>query len=626
MQELEAALEDTRRRLQEERQLKENYEDLLAALREEIQQHRDERDNLRDEVVPQLRNRLDGLESEAAEFQKLTYDNTRMQQELQSLKNENSHLINMNRLQSEAQRSPRFGSIVEETSSPTTPTIRTGLSRSASLARGTATAEGLARSGSLSGSNPISKERESRESLAERVKEIEMQRDALHGALRSLLDRQKYQSNEHEKRVKALEQERDRALESHSPRRRGYEKEVTSLRFEINQLRRRADEALEHKWQSEKGLGGLKKDLDRAEQETSSLRTLLQENDIIIPEKSENPVQEPMPSMQATSRSLEKAHKELQAAQALTISRLRELRGDLPSGSDDAKTEETMDLLLKSMSDAEAERDFAQKQAETYRAEAESLQVVTSFHEGENTSLTEQLRASAKRIDKLSAQVRSQLESNSDLRSRLAETVGRGERDQKASTVRINNMQGRLKSLEDRLMAAQQHSEESVQMHEDELLGIRNSNNAHLQRLKGGLRSPSSSLHPVSNSRHSPRSPRSPLFYGARSPRLDKTSSGVGMKMNEALRTEYLERRVIELEKALSEADGEMQEVVQRMNMAQIEVMELQSAKYVHAFSIVVIRHATRDLLILSDVGTMRCDRPESCKHRLWPRVRMSAA
>jgi len=64
-----------------------------------------------------------------------------------------------------------------------------------------------------------------------------------------------------------------------------------------------------------------------------------------------------------------------------------------------------------------------------------------------------------------------------------------------------------------------------------------------------------------------------------KSPRLDKTTSGVGMSMNEAVRTEFLEKRVEELERALREADGEMEEVVQRMNKAQIEVVELQSAR-----------------------------------------------
>ena len=573
IRELELALEDNRRRLQEERQQKENYEDLLTALRGDIEHHRNERDNLRDEVIPQLRARVEGLEAESTEFQQLTYEHTKLQQELQALRIENTQL-----------RSPRFKTIAEEDVPVHTP--RTGLSRSASLARGSASAKSLARSGSLTRSNSLTKDRESRESLVDRVKEIELQRDALHQALKSLLDRQKYQNREHEKRVKALEIERDRALEAHSPRRRGYEKEVKGLRYEIDQLRRRADEALEQKWQCEKGLGGLKKDLDRAEQETGSLRTLLQENDILIPELPEKS-SVVRANTHATSASLEKAYKELQATQALSISRLRELKGLTPSDGDDATTTHTMDMLIKTMSDAEAERDLAQKQAETYRAQATSLQDAKEFHEGENAHLAEQLRASADRVDALASQVRCQLEANNGLRIRLAEAVGRGEREQKASAARINNMQGKLKALEDRLMVAQQHSEDAVQMHEDEVRELRESTNMQLQRLKGAtVRSPTSSLFPTPNmgSKMSPRSPRSPMILGVKSPRLGKTSSGVAMTMNEALRTEFLEKRVAELEKALKEADKEMQEVVQRMNMAQIEVMELQSARYVPFF------------------------------------------
>ena len=559
----------------EERRQKENYEDLLKALRVEEARHRNERDNLRDEVVPQLRARVEGLEAEAAEFQKLTYENARMQQELQSLRSMNAF-----------SPSSRIGMIAEEgsSSSPTTPVPKSaGLARSASLARGTPSATGLARSGSLSRSNSVSKDRESRESLADRVKEIEMQRDALHRALKSLLERQKYQGLEHEKRVRALEQERDRALESHSPRRRGYEKEVKDLRYEINDLRRRADEALEQKWQCEKGLGGLKKDLDRAEQETGSLRALLHENDILIPDlPTKSSPTDIHIDTHATSASLERAYKELQETQALSISRLRELKGLTPSSTDDAKTSETMDMLLKTMSNAEAERDLAQKQAATYRAQAASLQDTTAFHETENAGLAAQLRASADRVTALSSQVRFQLESNGVLRTRLAEAVGRGEREQKASATRINNMQGKLKALEDRLMAAQQHSEEAVLLHEDEVKGLRDNTNPQLQRLRSGP-SPRASLLPVSSNmgvRMSPRSPRSPMFFqGAKSPRLGKTSSGVGMSMNEALRTEFLERRVLELEGALAEADKEIREVVQRMNRAQIEVGELQSAR-----------------------------------------------
>lgn len=57
------------------------------------------------------------------------------------------------------------------------------------------------------------------------------------------------------------------------------------------------------------------------------------------------------------------------------------------------------------------------------------------------------------------------------------------------------------------------------------------------------------------------------------------TTSGPAMTMAEATKTELLEKRVEELEKALRDADREMEEVVGRMNIAQIEVAELQFEK-----------------------------------------------
>lgn len=135
-------------------------------------------------------------------------------------------------------------------------------------------------------------------------------------------------------------------------------------------------------------------------------------------------------------------------------------------------------------------------------------------------------------------------------------------------------MQGKLKSLEDKLMNAQQHSEEAFAQHEDEVREIRESHNMQLQRLKNGLRQPPA----VTSRETSPLTPSAAMF-GSRSPRLDKTTSGIGMGLDEALRTDFLEKRVQELERALGEADQEMEEVVGRMNQAQIEVMELQSAR-----------------------------------------------
>ncbi|MCJ1446547.1 MAG: hypothetical protein MMC23_007052 [Stictis urceolatum] len=536
--ELESALEDNRRRLSEERKHKENFEDLISALQNDLVQHKNERDNLRDEVVPALRARVEGLEAESSEYQKLVYENTRMQQELSGLKS-----------------SRAFGSIAEEDGAPQNKKM--GLTRSSSMMRG---------SNSLSRSNSVSnKPQESRESLADRVKDIESQRDALHRALKSLLERQKFQTREHEKRVKALEQERDQALEASSPRRRGYEKEVGDLRYEINELRKRADDALEQKWQCEKGLGGLKKDLDRAEQETSSLRSLLVENDILVPDLSNMPAGDGSNSTLATSATLEKAYKELREAQAQSITRLQQLKGITPSAADDAKTVETLNILLQSMSNAEAERDYAQKQAESFRAQAETLQDVSSYQEDENAGLANQLQASAGRIDVLSSQVRQQLTQNSELRERLAIAIGTGEREQKVSTTRINQLQDKLRELEDKLMTAQQQSEDSIQAHEDDVLLMRQSSNTKLQR----LRTPGSGN----------RTPNSPLSPMIRSPRINRTTTGDGVSMSEALRTESLEKKVRELESALREADLEMGEVVQRMNRAQIDVMELQNAR-----------------------------------------------
>jgi len=275
LRDLEATCEDLRRRLAEERQVKENFEDLLTALKGELQSSHNERDNLRDEIVPQLRARVEGLEAQAAHHEKLTYEQSKMQQELKTLKQENITLINAQRQQADMQQQvKKFDSIAEE-AAPFKSRAATGITRSNSVA------QSRSRPGSLSRSSSV-KVGESREALAERVKDIEQQRDALHRALKSLLERQEYQNRENQKKLRQLEMERDRAL-SNSPKRIGYDKEVANLRNEINILRRRAEEAIEQKWQCEKGLSGLKMDLDRAEQEIGSLRSLLKETDILIP-------------------------------------------------------------------------------------------------------------------------------------------------------------------------------------------------------------------------------------------------------------------------------------------------------------------------------------------------------
>lgn len=521
VKELEAALEDLKRRLMEERRLKENLEDLLTALRVDLEQYRNERDNLRDVVVPKLKTQLQGLEANASTSQQGNYDFARMQKEIQALKQENASLVSARKLQ---QDMPRFNSIAEEGEPEprrrTSITQRTGtsLSRSNSVAqispRSPSYVGGVTRSGSLSRSNSVSGRNTSdlRESLVDRVKDVELQRDTLHSALKLLLLRQEHKERGHTKRARLLEAERDKALLASSTRKSGYENEVRGLRGEINYLLQRADDALHQKFQTEKGLGGLKMDLDRNKQETSSLRSLLQKRDSTVPEQM--------------SSSLQQAYNQLQ-------------------------------------------QDRKQVESWNPKDTARSLE--------EERKLADQLQQSAKRSESLSLQVRQQLDTNVSLRDRLAAAVTRGERNQYASAERINGLQSRLRKLEDTVTLAQAQSETAVMKHEEEIRVLTASHNAQLLRMKAGLRTPT----PLSPTKL-PRSPLTPMFAnGGRSPRLDRTSSGPGIALSQVLKTEHLETKVTELEIALNEADKEMQTVVQRMNFAQIEVADLQTERYV---------------------------------------------
>lgn len=459
----------------------------------EFEQLRNERDHLRDEVIPQI-------------YGGTYQPPTALLGEIEALKIENASLAQL--------QGSRFASIAEENDgSPT----GLGLSRSNSTARmhskPNGGAMGLSRSSSLSRPNSVSGK--DRDTTREAMDDVEMQRDALHQTLRNLLTRQAHQAREYEKNVRLMELQLARAQEAGSPRKLGYERDVRNLREEVNHLRARAEDALEQKWQCEKGLAGLKMDLDRAEQETASLRELLQEHDVSMSENSGAAAEgrDGFAEVLATSSSLESAYQQLQAdrehAEASVAQSPVEQRGDLT--------------------------------------------------------------ASLSRAEALTTTVQQQLQSNSTLRLRLAEAIGKGEKEQQLSATRINDLQSQLKSLEDMLMAAQQLSEEEMGKHEDEIRQLQENHNDQLQRMKNGARSPTAL---------SPRPAQSP-FFGPRSPRLDKTTSGDGVPLNEVVQAETLGKRVRELERLLRNADLDMEEVVGRMNRAQIDVAELQSDRYV---------------------------------------------
>ncbi|KAK7528579.1 uncharacterized protein IWZ02DRAFT_504517 [Phyllosticta citriasiana] len=685
VRELEMTIEDYKRRLTDERQAKDSFQEILEALQSELRQDRDEKDNLKDEIIPQLQVKITNLENGAARLQELTRENSRLQaelesfqtdilpdlrgrldklreteeenaqlrgdvenarnqgdeglaerieklqdengrlrrnintlqndaniqevmqlnaaqlqalgeensklqQELSTLRNENTTLVNARRMEMELkQQSNRFNTIAEESDGDAVQSPIIGLSRSNSLARNSVTTLKRGSMASLSRSNSVKDKNDAPRDVRDRIKDVEEQRDALHRSLKNLLARYDMEKKAHDKRIKLLEMERDRALKVSGPRRTAFHDEVTNLRQEINTLRRRADDAMEQKWQVEKNLGGLRMDLARAELETSSLRDLLGEKDIFVQERRPSASSVGSEDSSHTAQaaiSLDKAYKELQTMHALSLRRIQNLESDQPA---DEEAETVLTLLKQSISAAEADRDAAIAAADSYRATSSSAVGVEAANEE-----TGALLATATALDSLAQQVSTQLTQNKALRERLAAAIGRGEQEQRASAARITALQARLRAAEDALVAAQNHAEDALGPFEDELREMTDAQSASLKRMQNaqGLAPSKNKSHAAAvaaavaaaageSSSDAGNHLRSPAVFGTpgRSPRLDVTTSGLGISMAQVTKTGSLEHNVSELEKALRGAEAEMEEVLGRTNRAQVEVAELQGER-----------------------------------------------
>lgn len=570
-------MDDAKRKLAEEKQARENFEQLVTAIKMELEEHREERDRLRDDVVPKLRQRVMSLEAETAQLQQIMDDKAKLQQEIAALRHENMALIS-------CQRKPLDIRVITPTEK------RMSLAQMQGLA--------VAQSGSLSPSPLSPKEKET---LAEKLKEVELQRDELQRALRGLRERQKFENKQAAQKIKALESERDRALRF-SPRKFANSREVQYLRREVDRLRARADDALEAKFKCERNLGSLKMDLEKAEQETAILRALLQEHDALVTQHEELKDSHIRLSKQvseleadhseATSASLHRAYRDLLLTHELTLARLGELEVKECDLSEDLEerqrklvaaheeSEKALKKLRQSLAEAEAERSLAQTEADAYKRRATALQNAEKCHLVEERSLAVQLRESTERVQQLATQVLAQMQSNEALRERLAAAIDRGETEQQASANRINELQARLKQLEDRVISAQQETEDAIHHHEEEIRLMQASHSTQLTRLKATLlESPG------------PVSPKMPLTPLLKSPRLEWASKVGGSNDspgNSSERMEFLEKKVLELERALADADKEMEEVVSRMSLAQIEVMDLTSQRYFYFTEITV--------------------------------------
>ncbi|KKA30307.1 hypothetical protein TD95_004340 [Thielaviopsis punctulata] len=584
LKDLEKQCDDLRRRLTEEREIKSNFEDLLSALKDELQNAASERDNLRDEVVPQLRARVEGLESQNAEMATQSYEASKIQQELKALRDENDALRNS---KFETEMKTKVTSLARSNSVASFKLQKApgGLGRSNTVRAPTnPNIGGLSRSNTVKAVEKPSS-LDSKDVLLERLKDVEAQRDALHSALKSLLERQELQNRESTKRIQTLETERTRLLEG-SPRTAGYEREIDNLRLEITVLRRRAEEAVDQKWRVENGLRGLKMDLDRAEAEIASLRSLLEANDIMTPPAfspgsgASNSAGAPV-----SSESLEQALLDMQAAYNQSLERIKELE----ASTTNAETAASMERLMAALASVTADRDAAKVEAASLRLQAMNASANQADQLKSEQALAEQLEASARRVEDLAAQVSEQLAANAALRQRLADTVSRGEADRQANVSWVNQLQERLRIMEDQLNAAQAATDERVARYEEEIAALKEAHSAQLQRFGSplssggmlspalrspGLRSPYRKFAFDRRSEHlspmpSPMFPKSP-----RSPRMVPSKTFE----DEAERLQ-LKARVQELEKALTEAEIEMQNIVGKISESQIQVLMLQEER-----------------------------------------------
>lgn len=173
---------DLRRRLSEEKSSHDNFQFLFLALQNELHQVCSERDNLKYEVVPELRTKLDVLGAKAS-----TYASNKTQE----LPNKGADVL---------------------------PTPlgwdRLHRKRSSFVGIGQPGCKSLAEFSALYkyGLGNTEESQPAREVLAALLQDVEAQRDALHSALKSLLDRQEFQRREGHRKMKYLESGRQQLL------------------------------------------------------------------------------------------------------------------------------------------------------------------------------------------------------------------------------------------------------------------------------------------------------------------------------------------------------------------------------------------------------------------------------
>src|SRR5690606_25352859 len=126
------------------------------------------------------------------------------------------------------------------------------------------------------------------------------------------------------------------------------------------------------------------------------------------------------------------------------------------------------------------------------------------------------------------------------------DAIARGEAEQRMSAARINDFQLKLKKLEERLIQAQHQNEELVEKHEEEIQDLKQSHTSQLRRLQSSI---------AMSKQLSPGFPLTPRSPGARFERFPASPRGT-KKLEPRVAAKNLEDRIVELERALADADA----------------------------------------------------------------------
>ncbi|OLL22693.1 hypothetical protein NEOLI_005204 [Neolecta irregularis DAH-3] len=362
----------------------------------------------------------------------------------------------------------------------------------------------------------------------ERIKEIETQRDALHQSLRALRERQTFESKKSATKIQALERELytlrpslDRSRPFHS----------------LNSSPLLHDDTKRRLHQKSKSLleSSIQADLSNLRKENTTLLEKVCDYDKLV-----------------------KANEQLGVSQKTLQSRVSELERQ---SQDDSALENLrvqhdlslvkIDKLEASLSAALGSRNLAESQHvdSNHLSEQKRLQ--------EENSLAKQLSSTIVIVEDLAGQVRTQLESNNSLRTRLTDVISQAAQEESYATQRIEQLVSERKQLKQSIQHVRNESDESLKRYETELGLLSEQYRQNLRCIKETAQK----VFPTTEI-------LDPLLKTPRLPWNIKSTP-------ETSRVMVLEEQVAELNRMLTDTSLEMRDVIMRMQTAQMEIIEL---------------------------------------------------